>query len=90
MKTLKLAFAGLAVAGAALVAAPEPAKAFYYPGYSHGHYRPVFHRPYSYYHLPFVKRMVVVQRPFFHPYGYYHRPFVKKVVVVRRPYYYGY
>ncbi len=94
MKTLKLALAGLVTAGAALVAAPEPAKAFYGYGYGYGHYRPIHYRPYGYYHRPFVKRVVVVQRPFYQPYGYgygyYNRPFVKKVVVVRRPFYYGY
>ena len=75
MKTFKLALAGLAALGAAVVAAPEPAKAggfgisvgFGHPGYYGYGYRPI--------------------RYGYHPvsYGYYHRPYVRKVVV-HRPY----
>jgi len=78
MNTLKLALAGLAAAGAALVVAPEPATAGHF-GYGH----PGFHRRVVV-HRPFFHRRVVVRRPFYPV--VYHRPFVRRVVV-RRPYY---
>lgn len=85
MKTFKLALAGLAALGAAVVAAPEPAKAggfgisfgFGHPGYYGYGYRPVsygyYPRHYGYYHRPYVRKVVVVHRPYRH-YGYY-RPY---------------
>ena len=62
MKTLQLAMAGLTALGGALVAAPEPASA----GYGYG-----------YYHRPYVKRVVVVKRPY---YPVYYRPSYRRVV----------
>ena len=90
MKTLQLAMAGLAALGAALVAAPEPANAGYY-GYGYSYGRPHYGYSYGYYRRPVVKKVVVVQRPY---YPVYRRPYVRRVVVQRpfygRPYGYGY
>ncbi len=75
MSKFKLALAGLAAVGAAVVAAPEPAKAggfsvgfgYGYPGYYGYGYRPI---SYGYYPVS---------------YGYYHRP-VRKVIVYKTYY----
>ncbi len=94
MKAFKLALAGLAALGAAVVAAPEPAKAggisinigFGHSGYYGHRYRPIH---YGYYHRPYVrKKVVVVHRPYYP--AYYHRPYVRKVVYRSYPRYYGY
>lgn len=94
MRTFRFALAGLAALGAAVVAAPEPAKAggfsvsfgFGHPGYYGYGYRPVH---YGYYHRPYVRRkVVVVHRPYY-PH-YYHRPYVRRVVYRSYPRYYGY
>jgi hypothetical protein len=77
MRTFKLALAGLAALGAAVVAAPEPAKAGSFGisfGFGHSGYHGYRHHGYGYYPAS---------------YGYYHRPYVRKVVV-HRPYYGGY
>jgi hypothetical protein len=77
MKTFKLALAGLAALGAAVVAAPEPAKAGGFGisfGFGHPGYYGYGYRPASYGYYPAS-------------YGYYHRPYVRRVVVVHRPYY---
>jgi hypothetical protein len=92
MKKFKLALAGLAAVGAALVAAPEPAKAgglsisfgFGHPGYYGYGYRPVsygYYPRYGYYHRP-VRRVVVYRsyRP-----AYHYRP---RRVVYGYPHYY--
>jgi hypothetical protein len=99
MKTFKLALAGLAALGAAVVAAPEPAKAggfgisfgFGHPGYYGGYYPASYgygwrHR-YGYYHRPYARKVVVVHRPYYP--AYYHRPYVKRVVY-GYPRHYGY
>jgi hypothetical protein len=110
MKTFKLALAGLAALGAAVVAAPEPAKAggfgisfgFGHPGY-HGYgYRPVrygyYPASYGYYHRPYVRKVVVVHRPYrvrhvryASPYRYgYYRPHRVRYVSYGYPRHYGY
>ncbi len=112
MKTFKLALAGLAALGAAVVAAPAPAEAgsfrigvgFGHPGYyGHGYgYRPISYgyRPvrYGYYHRPYVRRVVVVHRPYrvrhfsyAYPrhYGYY-RPHRARYISYGYPRHYGY
>ena len=87
MNKFKLALASLAVAGAAVVATPEPAKAggfafsvgFGHPGW-HGGYYPA-HYGWGY-HRPFYrKKIVIVHRPYYPV--VYHRPFVRKVFVHR-------
>jgi hypothetical protein len=90
MNKIKFALAGLFAAAAALIAAPEPAKAQFsvsfgvgtpyyggygYPGYGYGYgYRPV---GYGYYRRPYVRRVV-----YGYP-GYYRRPYVRRVVAYR-------
>ena len=98
MKTFKLALAGLAALGAAIVAAPEPAKAGGLTvsfGFGHGGYHGYGYRPYGYgygyrpvhygyYHRPYVRRV---------SYGYphyYHRPYARRVVYRSYPRHYGY
>ena len=103
MIRFKLALAGLATVGAALVAAPEPAKAgglsisvgLGHPGYYGYGYRPV---RYGYYHRPYVRRVVYgYPRHYHRPYvrrvvygypRYYHRPVVRRVVYRSYPRYY--
>jgi len=99
MNKFKLALAGLAAVGAAVVAAPEPAKAqvgisvgfggpaYYGGGWGYG-YRPI---RYGYgpgwgygYRRPFVRR-VVVHRPYYP--AYYHRPIVRRVAYGYPAYY---
>ena len=89
MNKLKIALASLAVAGAAVVAAPEPATAqgfsisfgVGHPGYYGYGYHPAY---YGYgYRRPW--RRVVVHRPYYP--AYYHRPYVRRVVYrYHRPY----
>ena len=86
MNKFKAALAGLAAVGAAVVAAPDSAQAggfgisfgFGHPGYHSYGYRPVSYggwgHGYGYgYHRPYVRKVVVVHRPYRH-YGYY-RPY---------------
>jgi hypothetical protein len=98
MKTFKLALAGLAALGAAVVAGPEPAKAggfgisfgFGHPGY-HGYgYRPVSYGGWGGYgyHRPYVRKVVVVHRPYYP--AYYHRPYRVRHVSYGYPRHYGY
>jgi hypothetical protein len=99
MNKFKLVLAGLAAVGAAVVAAPEPAKAGGFGvsiGFGHGWggYYPASYGGWGYgyrpvyggwrYHRPFVRR-VVVYRPWYP--AYYHRPVVRRVVYGYPAYY---
>ena len=77
MNRLKLALAGVAASGAALVTAPEPAKADHY-GYAHHWMSNRFQRANN----PGFQRPVMAQRPVIRP--------LRKVVVEHRPRYPAY
>ncbi len=89
MSKFKFVLAGVAAAGVAFLAAPEPAKAggisigigFGHPGFV-SHWDDFDD---GFYHRPFVKKVVVVRR---HQPVFFHRPFVRKrVVFVHRPFF---
>jgi hypothetical protein len=86
MNRFKLAVAGLMAAGAALVAAPEPAKAQFSISFGVGspYYGGWGHPGYGYYHRPYYRRVA-----YGYPYGYYRRP-IRRVyypAYYQRPYY---
>ena len=88
MNRFKLALAGLAAVGGALVASPEPAQAggfgfsvgFGHPGYYGGYYPASYGWGYPAYYRP---RRVVYGYP-----RYYHRPVVRRVAYGYPGYYY--